>query len=295
MDAGMSLGMKRIRSECDMNEWLPEGKLSLVSTNFFQRKAPLLWAWREAPALVNDSGWRFLSQADTTTSLKHSQAKLVSYEQVLALEPAIAFIYRYPLGADMQFSNKTNPPHFVYNDSYEKVRPIPANEDYPIKDPVFKRHFPSFVQSYQGDKTGLSWSYQLSQEELAQLNHLNGELVTFFNLCLEQTDRLDNDLDYYLLAGLALGFLHISDEASPADHWQDNVNNVIANALFTRFSYPLEKGKQVVLQFLSDRKSSPVAQQIHLYGEQMRLWYQANQKQRIQGEYQGLRNHYIKD
>ncbi|MDK7119550.1 immunity protein Imm33 domain-containing protein, partial [Streptococcus oralis] len=79
-----------------MNEWLPEGKLSLVSTNFFQRKAPLLWAWREAPALTNDSGWRFLSQADTTTSLKHSQAKLVSYEQVLALEPAIAFIYRYP-------------------------------------------------------------------------------------------------------------------------------------------------------------------------------------------------------
>lgn len=128
-----------------MEELIPNPGNCLASRKLLEEDGHILWAWREKPLMPSDSGWRFLSDKDTDlTVLPEERMLMVSLNEIFEIEPMVAGIYWYPIGADFQFFSQVDNKHFVYNDSFDKVELASSLDRVPSESEVFKAHFPQY-------------------------------------------------------------------------------------------------------------------------------------------------------
>lgn len=199
-----------------MKKWIPYGGDCLVSNSLLTGEAKLLWAWREKPLNPQDSGWRFLSNHDTSTTLLDESTQLIDINHVAAIEPIVAGIYWYPVGADFQFSDHNQKKHFVYNADFKKVKLISSVAQLPVNSEAFQQHFPEYKKD---DEQIGSDNLRFSSEELSQLSSSKHDLEQITDIFIGGRIDQPKDQELYIMVGLLMGYLARQAKALPIS-WQ---------------------------------------------------------------------------
>ncbi len=83
---------------------------------------PLRWGVKYEPGAPQDSGWTFLTEADTTEYLSKDENTLViSFDVLAKIEPAIKLIYDYPVGTDVTLVYIEGKARFYDNITKERI------------------------------------------------------------------------------------------------------------------------------------------------------------------------------
>lgn len=86
----------------------------LVSGNIYEKKGRLKWCIREESQREIDNGWRFLSEIDTEEYLNDVENwRILPYEAVIEIEPAVLVIYDMPTGTDIALICEGGRKYFV--------------------------------------------------------------------------------------------------------------------------------------------------------------------------------------
>lgn len=290
-----NVGNKTKKEENDVQQWLPDGNLILMSKKLYNKEAKLLWAWRETPSIPKDSGWRLLSTEDTTESLRQSSTVFLPYETVLTIQPAIAFIFYYPVGADFQFTEQGYSQHFAYNDTYEYVKPAKSIQGLPFKDYAFQSHFSLFIEDFQKAREKKKFCFHWSDEELRTLNELNRQLFHFYNVLMGTRKTPLKVKEDVLLIGLGLGFLFKKCQIKNIIFLEEEMMNVVAHSLFIRFNCSLDQTKQTIIAYWQATKTAPIAKQLMQYGVMMATRIDNKSFEAVHKEYQRLCAHYLEN
>ncbi|AMB99315.1 hypothetical protein AWM75_04540 [Aerococcus urinaehominis] len=268
-----------------MREWIKDADKCIVSKKILLGEAKLLWAWREDASLADDSGWRFLSDADTEESLQLPGAtQLVSFNEIATIEPSVVGIYYYPLSADFQFANQDGVKHFVYNDDFSPVALVDAPQRLPLDQDSFKRHFPEYVAL-------------ASQQNIARPNldfQLEAEGHDLIDVLLADRQGHLANFESYLLIGLLAGYYRARYQSIPLSH-QDS-QQVILHIMCSRFNIQTDQ-VLTYLDYFVDQLANPLSQaeaQLLVYGQAMFNWYRQEDDQSINQAYSGLLNHHRK-
>lgn len=108
-------------------DFIPDSGACLATTNVLDGVG-VRWMTRDEPAGHADNGWRIMSQSDTSEYLADNDHwKVVSFNQVCALEPALIGIYHFPIGSDLQLVRDERGVHVVDTPT---GREIPKGELY---------------------------------------------------------------------------------------------------------------------------------------------------------------------
>ncbi len=84
-------------------EFISQSGACLVSKNIINGAGRVRWMFREKSAASADNGWRFFSHIDTPEFLENADnLKIITYNEVCAIEPALIGIYDFPVGTDLQ-------------------------------------------------------------------------------------------------------------------------------------------------------------------------------------------------
>lgn len=103
---------------------------SLVSKNIIKGKGKLYWCSRGQPCNEVDNGWRFFSEIDTDEFLSSPRNMMVlSWEQVVEIEPAVADIFDFPFGTEFALIEEDGEKHFYDSDSGYMVSGIMVSKN----------------------------------------------------------------------------------------------------------------------------------------------------------------------
>lgn len=99
---------------------MPNG--CIVSNNILSVKGELKWCFRESPVNNMDSGWRFLSDADTDEYLADpNNSSVCALDTVVQIEPAVLSIINLPVGTDVELTVVDGKRIFVDTNSKEPL------------------------------------------------------------------------------------------------------------------------------------------------------------------------------
>lgn len=94
----------------------------LVSANICQNKGRLKWCIREQSVREIDNGWRFISEIDTQEYLNDIKNwRILPYEAVIEIEPAVLIIYDMPQGTDIALIYDGKRKYFINTDISERA------------------------------------------------------------------------------------------------------------------------------------------------------------------------------
>ncbi len=80
------------------------------------------WCVKSEPAAPQDSGWTFMSDADTNEYWQSEENSMViSFDVLAKIEPAVEMIYDYPVGTDVVLEYEDDEPHFYDNITGDRV------------------------------------------------------------------------------------------------------------------------------------------------------------------------------
>lgn len=277
-----------------MKKWLNNGGDCLVSKTLLSQKGKLLWAWRESPLTPQDSGWRFLSDIDSQTTLMNGDnTKFVNFNQVANIEPLVVCIYWYPIGADFQFSDYQGVKHFVYNDTFSPVKLVDSVADLPVQSPDFQKHFSDYPQENTTDTLIQPHTVQAQ----SQLNTSQQELDVVSNIFLAMRTDKPSELELYIMSGLLLGYLMKRSQTLPIDWKKQRV--ALSNLLISKFKAKDQVINDFIDSFMPKSEYPPIGatNQILSYGKAMYDWYNSEQFEKIHNEYVKLIMHHqrVKD
>ncbi|MEZ3421758.1 MAG: DUF2185 domain-containing protein [Eubacterium sp.] len=95
----------------------------VVSNNLLNSKGSLKWCFREMPINSIDTGWRFLSDADTDEYLSNpANSSVCSIENMIQIEPAILSILDLPVNSDLTFVFDGKKRYFINNQDNSIIR-----------------------------------------------------------------------------------------------------------------------------------------------------------------------------
>ncbi|MFC7619974.1 DUF2185 domain-containing protein [Microlunatus sp. GCM10028923] len=84
-------------------QFIPGAGACLTSTNVLSGAGRVRWMVREESRASADNGWRIFSDVDTSEYLADAaNLKIVDYNQVCEIEPALIGIWDLPVGSDLQ-------------------------------------------------------------------------------------------------------------------------------------------------------------------------------------------------
>jgi hypothetical protein len=84
-------------------ELVPKAGACLASTNVLSRAGRVRWMTREPSRASVDNGWRIFSHIDTSEYLADpGNMRVVDFNAVCAIEPALIGIWDLPVGSDLQ-------------------------------------------------------------------------------------------------------------------------------------------------------------------------------------------------
>lgn len=93
-----------------------------VSKSLYERRGRLKWCVRDKSKHEVDTGWLFFSDIDTEEDLHHAENFCICrYETVIEIEPAVLFIYDFPIGTDLMFVEDGRR-FFIDNKTGEEVK-----------------------------------------------------------------------------------------------------------------------------------------------------------------------------
>jgi hypothetical protein len=82
---------------------IPQAGACLTTTNVLSGAGRVKWMVREESRASADNGWRIFSHIDTGEYLADSaNLKVVDYNEVCRIEPALIGIWDLPVGSDLQ-------------------------------------------------------------------------------------------------------------------------------------------------------------------------------------------------
>lgn len=265
-----------------IEDWLPDGTYSLVSKSLYEQKGHLLWAWREPSSRPMDSGWRFLSLHDTTTTLANETAIFVEDQELLKLEPAISQIRTYPVGADFQMARRSGEKYFVYNDTLQPVTPARNVQNLPIEEEIFVDHFEDFAKVYREHQNHAAFS--INTRELERLNQALDQMDLLTSVLLGTRDDTLADAELTLITQILIGFNHIAIYEY-ADVSPRRFENLLPTFMKDRFEL---SETQVKALLAADTLSADVAHW-QAYGHQYFNWLNGGNYQQINQTYNELR------
>ena len=86
---------------------------SIVSKNIIEGKGVLTWCYRNEPVNDADNGWAFFSDIDTDEFLESvDSVRILSWAQVVEIEPAVAAIFDFPFGCELELVDEDGEKHF---------------------------------------------------------------------------------------------------------------------------------------------------------------------------------------
>ena len=86
---------------------------SIVSKNIIDGKGKLTWCYRHEPEDEVDNGWCFFSDIDTDEFLESVEnVQILSWAQVVEIEPAVADIFDFPFGCELELVEEDGEKHF---------------------------------------------------------------------------------------------------------------------------------------------------------------------------------------
>ncbi|MDO4680933.1 MAG: DUF2185 domain-containing protein [Aerococcus sp.] len=268
-----------------IHEWFPQGTYSLISKRLSERGGELLWAWRESPNRPEDSGWRFLSLHDTQQSLKREAPEYIAYADLVALEPAVAQIFAYPVGTDLQLARKQGEKFFVYNDTFQQATPAERMEDLPSDEVAFSDHFPKLAQLLEQKR-----HYQIDQHELEHLNQATEQIEQLIHILLGTRIDTLSASELYLLIGIVLGFQEqVGRQESTVA--LNRLTNFLLAYLHDHFDLALSEGQQIVQAY--QETPAAVHQQLLAYGHAFYQWVQDGKLAAVNQEYQHICQYYL--
>lgn len=260
-----------------MKKWIPNENYCLASTRLLQGAGKLLWAWRDIPINPQDSGWRFLSDMDSqTTLINNENTQIVGINEIANIEPMIAGIYFYPPGADFQFSDYQGNKHFVYNDNFQKVKLVTSTVDLPIETAVFQEHFPNYMP------------------QTDNLDNTTQELDIYTNIFLGMRTDIPDDVELYIIVGLVLGYLLKRSQRLPI-YWPDQ-RNILLKLMTHKYNVEPQK----MIAYIDSYKQSLnndsylAAEQLLMYGQVMYEWHNTQEYEKIHNEYINIVRHHRK-
>ncbi|MFT4263113.1 MAG: DUF2185 domain-containing protein [Nocardioides sp.] len=84
-------------------EFIPAAGASLTTTNVLTGAGRVKWLVREESQVPADNGWRIFSDIDTEEYLADSSnMKIVDFNALCEIEPALIGIWDLPVGSDLQ-------------------------------------------------------------------------------------------------------------------------------------------------------------------------------------------------
>jgi hypothetical protein len=84
-------------------EFIPDSGACLTTTNVLEGRGQVRWIERKPSQGSADNGWRILSDIDTSDYLEDPDNwKLVAFNQVCGIEPALISIYDFALGSRLE-------------------------------------------------------------------------------------------------------------------------------------------------------------------------------------------------
>lgn len=87
----------------DYPDFIPDAGACLATTNVLDRRGRVRWMVRKPSQAPADNGWRIMSHIDTGDYLSQgSNWKIVDFNAVCALEPALVGVWDLPVGSDLQ-------------------------------------------------------------------------------------------------------------------------------------------------------------------------------------------------
>lgn len=97
-----------------MNNTFFKDKGCILSNNLLNKKGVLKWCFRESPVRPQDTGWRFLSDIDTSDFLSDSHNfSVCSLNTIIQIEPAVLSILDLPVNTDLTLVQKNGKRFFV--------------------------------------------------------------------------------------------------------------------------------------------------------------------------------------
>lgn len=87
----------------EYKEFIPHSGACLATTNVMERRGKVRWMVRVPSTGGADNGWQIISEIDTSEYLNDkSNWQIVAYNDVCYIEPALIFIYDFPVGSDLE-------------------------------------------------------------------------------------------------------------------------------------------------------------------------------------------------
>lgn len=84
-------------------EFIPNSGVCLATENVMDRRGVVRWMWRRESQRPADNGWRIMSNLDTTEYLDDpNNWRIVAFNDVCNIEPALIGIYDFAVGSDLQ-------------------------------------------------------------------------------------------------------------------------------------------------------------------------------------------------
>jgi hypothetical protein len=87
-----------------------------------EKTARLRWLVRNAPVNSQDNGWRFFSELDDDAyAADPSNFEVVSFNSVVAIEPAVLPVLYLPVGTDLELVREESGKRFVNSTTGEEI------------------------------------------------------------------------------------------------------------------------------------------------------------------------------
>lgn len=95
-------------------EFIPKSGACLATENVMERRGKVRWMVRNPSTGGADNGWLIMSEIDTSDYLDiRSNWRFVAYNDVCHIEPALVFIYDFPVGSELQIVRDERGIHIV--------------------------------------------------------------------------------------------------------------------------------------------------------------------------------------
>lgn len=234
----------------------------LVSKRLYQKRGRLKWAFHEPAKHANDSGWRFLAAEDTTKSLASKSALMIcDMNTMIKLEPLVAGIYWYPVGADLRLDWRPKK-QFVYEDTGEVAILSDSIETLPFSDPAFRTHFPAFIKNYEAE---IEQQLAINEADLEALRHLEAQVEQLVNVLFGTRVDQPKAYEVEILLGVLQGYLaHLG---ATEDFAPTMYERFLTSYLTQRFNQPYTVVKAAYDRFAKDTAKDPWAEHLLALGE----------------------------
>lgn len=84
-------------------EFIPKAGACLATLNVLERRGRVRWMVRGESKAPADNGWQFLSHVDDSEYLNDtSNWRIVDFNELCVIEPALIGIWDLPVGSDLQ-------------------------------------------------------------------------------------------------------------------------------------------------------------------------------------------------